>query len=45
MTAGTPSVFKIGLLQMRSGTDPHANMAAALAGIEEAARAGADPMS
>ena len=40
MSAAT-SVFKVGLVQMRSGLDPHANLAAALAAIEEAARAGA----
>jgi predicted amidohydrolase len=35
------STFKVGLVQMRSGVDPQANLAAALAAIEEAARAGA----
>jgi len=40
-TAGNAS-FKVGLIQMRSGLDPHANLAAALAAIEEAKRAGAD---
>jgi deaminated glutathione amidase len=35
------SVFKAGLVQMRSGRDPQANLATAVAAIEEAARAGA----
>ena len=42
MSAATPAAFKVGLVQMRSGVDPHANLAAALAAIEEAKRAGAD---
>ncbi|HMK70365.1 MAG TPA: carbon-nitrogen hydrolase family protein [Xanthobacteraceae bacterium] len=42
MSAAAPSAFKVGLVQMRSGADPHANLAAALAAIEEAKRAGAD---
>jgi predicted amidohydrolase len=41
MSATTSSVFKVGLVQMRSGVDPQANLATALAAIEEAARAGA----
>ncbi|MDR3420513.1 MAG: carbon-nitrogen hydrolase family protein [Xanthobacteraceae bacterium] len=41
MNAPTSSVFKVGLVQMRSGVDPQANLAAALAAIEEAAGAGA----
>jgi hypothetical protein len=41
MSSATPSAFKIGLIQMRSGLEPRANLAAALAAIEEAARAGA----
>jgi deaminated glutathione amidase len=41
MTAASPSTFKVGLVQMRSGVDPKANLATALAAIEEAARAGA----
>jgi deaminated glutathione amidase len=41
MSAAATSAFKVGLVQMRSGVDPKANLAAALAGIEEAARAGA----
>jgi predicted amidohydrolase len=39
--AGT-STFKAGLIQMRSGLGPHENLAAALALIDEAKRAGAD---
>jgi len=42
MSAATPATFMAGLVQMRSGTDPQANLAAALAGIEEAKRGGAD---
>ena len=42
MSAATPAAFTAGLVQMRSSTDPQANLAAALAFIEEAARAGAD---
>jgi predicted amidohydrolase len=36
------STFKVGLIQMRSGLDPQANLAAARALIDEAKRAGAD---
>ncbi len=39
MTAS--SAFKVGLVQMRSGVSPEINLAAALAGVEEAAGAGA----
>jgi deaminated glutathione amidase len=42
MSAATPSVFKVGLVQMRSGVDQQANLAAALNAIAEAKRAGAD---
>ncbi len=42
MSAASLSTFKVGLIQMRSGLDPVANLAAALAAIEEAKRAGAD---
>jgi len=42
MSATTPSAFKAGLVQMRSGIDPQGNLATAVAAIEEAARAGAD---
>ncbi len=38
----TGSVFRVGLIQMRSGLEPQANVAAAVAGIEEAKAAGAD---
>jgi predicted amidohydrolase len=41
MTAAASSAFKVGLVQMRSGVDPQANLATALAAIEEAAGAGA----
>jgi len=41
MTTATSSAFKVGLVQMRSGVDPQANLATVLAAIEEAARAGA----
>jgi hypothetical protein len=41
MSATPNSAFKVGLVQMRSGVDPQANLATALAAIEEAARAGA----
>ena len=36
------STFKVGLIQMRSGLDPQANLAAALTLIDEAKRSGAD---
>jgi deaminated glutathione amidase len=41
MSAASPSTFKVGLVQMRSGVDPQRNLATALAAIEEAKRAGA----
>jgi len=41
MSASPNSAFKVGLVQMRSGADPRANLTTALAMIEEAARAGA----
>jgi deaminated glutathione amidase len=41
MSAPTPPAFKVGLVQMRSGVDPAINLAAALAALQEAARAGA----
>jgi deaminated glutathione amidase len=41
MNVTVSSAFKVGLVQMRSGLDPQANLAAALTAIEEAARAGA----
>ncbi|MGA9323919.1 MAG: carbon-nitrogen hydrolase family protein [Xanthobacteraceae bacterium] len=42
MSAAPSSAFKVGLVQMRSGVDPPANLAAALASVEAAADAGAD---
>jgi predicted amidohydrolase len=42
MSTASPSTFKAGLVPIRSGLDPRANLAAALAAIEEAKRAGAD---
>ena len=41
MSAAAPAVFKVGLVQMRSGVDPQHNLAAAVTAIEQAARAGA----
>jgi len=41
MSAPSPSGFKVGLVQMRSGVDPRVNLATALSAIEEAACAGA----
>ena len=41
MNAAPDLGFKIGLVQMRSGIDPRANLATALTMIDEAARAGA----
>jgi predicted amidohydrolase len=40
--ADTPSTFKVGLVQLRSGLDPAANLAAAARLIEEAKALGAD---
>jgi predicted amidohydrolase len=42
MSAAIPSTFKVGLVQMRSGLDPHANLTALLPAIDEAKRGGAD---
>ena len=42
MAAAQNSAFKAGLIQMRSGLDPQANLAAVLAAVDEAKRAGAD---
>jgi deaminated glutathione amidase len=42
MSAATPAAFKIALVQMRSGVNPQANLAAALAAIDEAKSVGAD---
>jgi deaminated glutathione amidase len=41
MNTTPTSVFKVGLVQMRSGTDVQANLATALKAIDEAAQAGA----
>ena len=40
MSTATP-IFRIGLVQMRSGTDPQANLTTTLVAIEEAVHAGA----
>jgi predicted amidohydrolase len=42
MSAAKSSAFRIGLVQMRSGLDPQANLASVLTAIDEAKRAGAD---
>jgi predicted amidohydrolase len=42
MSATKSSAFKIGLVQMRSGLDPQANLASVLTAVDEAKRAGAD---
>jgi predicted amidohydrolase len=42
MSAAKNSRFKVGLIQMRSGLEPPHNLAAAVALIDEAGRAGAD---
>jgi deaminated glutathione amidase len=42
MSAAGNSVFKVGLIQMRSGCDPQRNLDAVLAAIDQAKRAGAD---
>src|ERR1700746_1596956 len=42
MSAPGSSAFKVGLVQMRSGLEPAANLAAARGLIEQAAQAGAD---
>jgi deaminated glutathione amidase len=42
MSTTKNSAFKVGLLAMRSGRDPQANLDAALAAIDQAKRAGAD---
>jgi predicted amidohydrolase len=42
MSTANASTFKVALLQMRSGLEPEANLAAVLAGIDEAKRGGAD---
>jgi deaminated glutathione amidase len=42
MSMANASKFKVALIQMRSGLEPEANLAAVLAGIDEAKRGGAD---
>jgi deaminated glutathione amidase len=42
MSGAKSSTFKVGLVQMRSGLDPEANLTALLAAIDEAKRGGAD---
>jgi len=42
MSAASPSTFTAALIQMRSGFEPAANLAAVLAGVDEAKRGGAD---
>jgi deaminated glutathione amidase len=42
MSAGKSATFKVGLVQMRSGLDPQANLASLIAAIDEAKRGGAD---
>ena len=42
MSTANTSTFKVGLIQMRSGMDPQANLTALLAAIDEAKRGGAD---
>jgi deaminated glutathione amidase len=41
MSAAATSSFKVGLVQMRAGPDPRTNLAAVLASVEQAKRAGA----
>jgi deaminated glutathione amidase len=42
MSTATASTFQVALVQMRSGLEPGANLAAVLAGVDEAKRGGAD---
>ena len=42
MSSGKSSTFKVGLVQMRSGLDPQANLASLMTAIDEAKRGGAD---
>src|SRR5580658_6708205 len=42
MSIANASKFKVALIQMRSGLEPEANLAAVLAGVDEAKRGGAD---
>ncbi|MBV1697300.1 MAG: carbon-nitrogen hydrolase family protein [Hyphomicrobiales bacterium] len=41
MNSRSPSGFKVGLVQMRSGVDPQTNLATTLTAIDDAARSGA----
>src|SRR5580704_9566714 len=42
MSMANASTFKVALIQMRSGLEPEANLAAVLAGVDEAKSGGAD---
>jgi predicted amidohydrolase len=42
MSAGKSATFKVGLVQMRSGLDPQANLTSLIAAIDEAKRNGGD---
>src|SRR5580658_3382157 len=42
MSTGKSATFKVGLVQMRSGLDPQANLASLIAAVDEAKRSGAD---
>jgi deaminated glutathione amidase len=42
MSAGKSATFKVGLVQMRSGLDPQANLTSLIAAVDEAKRSGAD---
>jgi predicted amidohydrolase len=42
MSAGKSATFKVGLVQMRSGLDPQANLTSLIAAVDEAKRNGAD---
>jgi predicted amidohydrolase len=42
MSMANASKFKVALIQMRSGLEPEANLAAVLAGVDEAKRGGAE---
>ena len=42
MSGTKSSTFKVGLIAMRSGCDPQANLNAVVAAIDQAKRAGAD---
>jgi deaminated glutathione amidase len=42
MSTGKSATFKAGLVQMRSGLDPQANLASLIAAVDEAKRNGAD---